>query len=256
MAITIGSYAVLAIFLLSSILAIFLIAYLIYIRFQQHTYTERRFNFVALWSCTTLATAAIMASSTSIREIVFGTTGISVKFDGQDQVVIACIVLGYVYLVSKWAQHWNGLKSTTWPSNGPHRFFFIIDGASRTWRLAHGQPIDDVHAEPPSIAPLSLPDPIGPLSFHEQVREIAMARWPEFVIGDNQWVSDAQTWVGKDTSLDKPVLLVCVMTEQDAPMPQILEQVRHNARHSSVRLIVVCSEGTFTRSTLRVARDL
>ena len=42
-------------------LAVLLVCYTVYLRIRQETFTEKRFNFVALWSCSVVALFALHA---------------------------------------------------------------------------------------------------------------------------------------------------------------------------------------------------
>ena len=62
------------------VLTFLLVCYTVYIRVRQSTFTEKRFNFVALWSCSAVALLALHAVvSIPIIESVLARAGLSIS---------------------------------------------------------------------------------------------------------------------------------------------------------------------------------
>jgi hypothetical protein len=60
-------------------LTLLLVCYTVYVRVRQSTFTEKRFNFVALWSCSVVALIAIQGVlNIPIIESVLAEAGLSI----------------------------------------------------------------------------------------------------------------------------------------------------------------------------------
>jgi NACHT domain len=229
-----------------------LAGYAIYVRIRQSTYTEKRFNFVALWACTSLTATTISMFAFPIDDILFHSLGLELHTNGNEKLIVPFLVLGYIYFISNWAKHWNGLKSVQFPKQPISFLYFIHDGITETVRIATGRAPVTVSGTAHSTLNPQLPEPITPLLFHEQAREIAMARWPEFIIRETDWISDAQCWKATDTALTRPTLIICAPHSTDPPLGRIEAQIRHFQRTAPVRLIVIY-ENSASKAPLPIA---
>ncbi len=222
-------------------LSLLLAFYAAYIRIRQTTYTEKRFNFVALWSCTSLITAAAILTNNDLKQIILQPLGVEITFADTNDLYMWAIIGIYVFCVSRWARDWNGLRSASAPSIRPSILHFIHDGASETIRIITRRPPSPISRLSPDHGStnLQLPQPIDTLAFHEQVREIALTRWPHFIIGDNKWIPDARCWICTDVSLDQTVIIACETSPTELPFDRLQTQIRHCANKGPIRLIVV-----------------
>ena len=134
--------------ILSALSALFLGLYLVYVRLSQHLYTEKRFNFVALWTSFSLMNLLLLhISNFPAWDIIFLWSGVSSPSPGLMEKILATIIVGYfIHRISNWAQSWSGLRTKeghealSRESNPSFVPFFIKDGISETWRIIHLRP--------------------------------------------------------------------------------------------------------------------
>lgn len=223
-------------------LALFLVFYTFYVRIRQSTFTEKRFNFVALWSCTAVAFLAIHAAvNIPIIEAALAKIGLSIApADKASKIIVAFIAGFYVWTVARWAQAWNGLLSEEgYRAREQHEpAFFLFDGAQETWRIIRRDPPPPIHQGSISQAP-QLPPPMSELTFQEQVRDLVVGRWPELVIDDNAWIADGSCWHGRDTGLEEPLLVVCGLDETEVNFNRLAALVARRKQNGRIRLITV-----------------
>ena len=99
--------------LLATLLALLLAAYAIYVRISQHRYTEKRFNFVALWSCIGVTSLGLLhIANIPPWMLLLSYFNIPIAPPSISAQVLACIiVLFFIHKIATWARHWNGLYS-------------------------------------------------------------------------------------------------------------------------------------------------
>jgi len=225
-------------------LTLLLVGYTVYVRVRQSTFTEKRFNFVALWSCIAVVTIALqVVFNIPIIEALFAKAGLSIEPPDQwTKMLAAFLAVFYVWRVSKWAMSWNGRLSEDGyrarelgiPS------FFVLDGAKETLRILKREQASPERREK-GAEPPELPPPLPELPFHEQVRELMVGRWPEYIIDDDDWIGDGCCWKGFDTSLNQPLLVVCGTDESEVDLGRIRALAAHLAEDTT-RVIAVFDE--------------
>jgi hypothetical protein len=223
-------------------LAALLVAYTVYVHVRQSTFTEKRFNFVALWSCIVIVTITLhVIFNIPIIESVLAQAGFSIQPPDQVAKIIAALLASfYIWTVSRWASSWNGGRTEEWHRAREQRIptLFFVDGAKETLRILKREPPSPAGqksgAEPPQ-----LPPPLPELPFHEQVRELMVGPWPELVIDDDAWIGDGCCWKGLDTSLNQPLLVLCGTDEGEVDIMRIQTLIAHLTDQGRLRLIAV-----------------
>ena len=217
---------------LALVLVIVLGAYLFYVRISQHLYTEKRFNFVALWVC-----AFLMLT---LLEYIFGVSPWVVFYsyfgaeishpDIWDKILATIAVLAFVVVIVQWAKTWNGLWTKEGydarHDGGPGSFLF--DGFRETIRWMARRPPLPLQVEATSTpTPIALRRSLPPLEFRQIVRDLVRDWRREYVIGPNDWVDAAQCWTGVDSSLSRPIIVVCTLDETGLDIDRVRQQIDH-----------------------------
>ena len=223
-------------------LAVLLVCYTFYVRIRQSTFTEKRFNFVALWSCSVVVVLALhVVVNIPIIESILAEAGFSIAPpDLWTKLIVATIAGWYVSTVAQWARSWNGLFSEPGHQarDAGAPTFFLLDGAKETWRIIQRDPPPPIHQGKSPQTP-QLPPPISELTFHEQVRDLIVGRWPELVIDDSAWIADGTCWHGRDTGLEQPLLVLCGLDETEISLDRLGELVARRKKDGRIKLIAV-----------------
>lgn len=238
------------ILLVAAALAVLLIAYSAYIRFKQTTYTEKRFSFVALWACVLMVIslfATISNSSLSPWSIAFSFFGIpSEPLSFGEKTLCALVVVFFVWRISLWAENWNGqlTKLGLEAQQGGVSPSIFWDGISETARIVRRlPPLPACDARKGSETQIPIGSPLVDLPFHEQVREISVAIWPEFIFEPGAWTAEASAWLGTNTALGEAVLLVCSAGAVSLNASRLIAQIQHEqASGQRTRVIIVTLE--------------
>ena len=226
------------------LLAIFLFAYLFYVRISQKRYTEKRFNFIALWSCVSMVSLGLLYISNVPPWIIllshFDAPVASPGFG--EKLLAAIIVMFFVQKISSWARAWNG----PYTEDGYHSLqrgappSMIADGLTETWRIIRLQPTHPIYNLSQAIgsSPI-LPDPISVTQFHDHVLDLILGKWSEYMVSPDDWIEEAKCWQGLDTSLDISLLIVCALNESELPYDRIIRQIKHENKSRDCKLIIV-----------------
>jgi len=228
---------------LAGLLAILLVAYLYYVKISQHRYTEKRFRFIALWCCTTLAFLLIssLLDHPPWRYVLSHFADPTPTPGFFEQLFSAIVVLYFIHKIIAWSGNWEGSYTHTGyvSRSSGDLATLLADGLSETRRIISFKrplPIHESSAAR-SSAPI-LPTPIAVLPFREQVREFITARHVEYVIFDEDWVEDAKCWRGRDSSLNAPLLVISVLDKDEIDSDRVLRQVAHDGPDNNVLLII------------------
>jgi len=240
----VGKFISILLALVAASLLILLLLYAIWVRIKQSTYTEKRFNFVALWACTSLVvTAVTLTANSSLLNYLLENIGMkSIDLQTSDKILIWLGISTYLYFISRWARHWNGLISLH-GAGKKGQFtptYLVVDGLKETARILLRQPAIGHHLETKEREPAPLPPPITSLPTHEQVRELAIAKWAEFIIPEDAWISEASCWQGTDTALNRTVLLVTDIDAGCIKPDRLRRQAQFNKK--TPRIIIVLED--------------
>src|SRR5262249_4467517 len=138
-------------------------------------------------------------------------------------------------------------------------FFFISDGASEFIRIIRRQPVPLAPKELSKESNLRLPQPLSHLDFSHQVRELVLAKWAEFQIGNDAWVSDVPCWIGLDRSLHAPLIVVAAYNTDEINIDRLTKQIDFARRKGEPRVVVICQTGTalsIASATQQLSGDL
>lgn len=234
------------------VLAIGLTAYAFWIRIRQSTYTERRFNFVALWSCTSVMGLIVTAINADyFLSVLYGVPplkdfleqlGVTLAPpDTTTKIILAFLAIVYLIVVSRWAENWNGVvteKGQLFREREGRLPFFLISGAEETLRILKGQkPYPSYTEQPPPGS--QLPEPLPRQPFPEQVRDLVASHMPHIALDNKSWDSESSAWRGQDTSVDEPVLIVCAVEDTEVDIDRLTRLGKNVAANNKLRVICV-----------------
>ena len=230
--------------ILELLVILLLVGYLFYIKLFRNRYTEKRFNFVALWSCAGLLAALLMYlfDNSIWKELAVLLNREHAVADWKTKTLATIAVMFYVHRVSMWSISWNGLTTTN--AHEAKRsgipVFFLSDGIQETYRIIRRRPPYLLYSgtEDPSPLP-ALREPIAALPYHVQVKELILGRWAEYIVDDSAWVEDSKCWYGEDSSLMLPLLIVCALNEQEPDPNRLRAQISHHSPEKNLKLILV-----------------
>ena len=238
------SYISLTFHILGLLVILFLVVYLFYIKLSRNRYTEKRFNFVALWSCAGLLAALLMYlfDNSIWQELAALLNRKHTVSDWKTKTLATIAVMFYVHRVSLWSISWNGLSTTN--AHEAKRsgipVFFLSDGIQETYRFIRRRPPYPLYSGSEELSsPPALREPISALPYHVQVKELILGRWAEYIIDDSAWVEDSKCWYGEDSSLVLPLLIVCALDEQEPDLKRLRAQINHHSAEKNLKLIVV-----------------
>ena len=225
-------------------LAILLTAYMVYVRISQNRYTEKRFNFLALWSCTTMIGLALFHVF-NIPPWIFLLSYFEMPVTPASlpEKTLAClVVIIFVQQVKSWSRTWNGMCT----EQGYYSFqkgtspSIVIDGLSESWRFVRLRRPEPPYSDPTSVEPTPLlPNPLTLEPFHVQALDLILGKWPEYLVPREGWIEEAKCWRGKDTSLDVPILIVCLLNESEIRYDRLRQQIKHEQNSKNCKLIIV-----------------
>ena len=255
----------LSVALLSSItlLSFALVAGSIYIRIFKSRYTEKQFHLVAVWAVTavTMHTLSLIGNTPpwSLLNSFFGLSPTNI--DIWSKVLLLFLTVFFIVTIWSWSKHWSGLLTQS-----GHRSFeqgkpplFILDGFSETGRLLRLHPPHPSYIPPPrpSRAPI-LPNPLNLQPFRQQVLDLILGKWTEYIVDGHHWVEEALCWRGKDTSRNQTVslLIVCAFQEGDIPYARLREQISDEKTFGNCKLIIVIEKPSPSYSSAEISRSL
>lgn len=230
--------------ILALLVIVFLVGYLFYVRLFQNRYTEKRFNFVALWSCAGLLSALLMYlfDSSIWQELAAFLSHEHAVADWKTKTLATIAVVFYVHRVSLWSMYWTGLMTTNAHEAKRNGIpvFFLSDGIQETYRIIRRQPPYPLYSGIEDLSsPATLREPIAALPYHVQVKELILGRWAEYIVDDSAWVEDSKCWYGEDSSLMQPLLIVCALDAQELDPSRLRAQIGHHSQEKNLKLILV-----------------
>ena len=233
-----------ALHILGLLVILLLVGYLFYIKLLRNRYTEKRFNFVALWSCGGLLAALLMYlfDNSFWQELAVFLNREHAVADWKTKTLATIAVIFYVHRVSLWSISWNGLTTTN--AHEAKRsgipVFFLSDGIQETYRILRRLPPYPLHfGTEERSSPPALREPIAALPYHVQVKELILGRWAEYIVDDSAWAEDSKCWYGEDSSLMLPLLIVCALDEQEIDSNRLRAQISHRSSENKLKLILV-----------------
>ena len=230
--------------ILELLVILFLVGYLFYIKLLRNHYTEKRFNFVALWSCAGLLSALLMYlfDNSIWQELAVLLNREHTVADWKTKTLATIAVMFYVHRVSMWSISWNGLTTTN--AHEAKRsgipVFFLSDGIQETYRIIRRRPPYPLYSGTEDRPhPPALREPIAALPYQVQVKELILGRWAEYIVDDSAWVEDSKCWYGQDSPLMLPLLIVCALNEQEPDRNRLRAQISHHSPKKNLKLILV-----------------
>ena len=222
-----------------AIIAIILFICLLYVHAHKRRYTEKRFNIIALWTCSSIVSSYLCyIFNAPPWQLFISQTNPSSPLE---KILATLVVFFFVHKISTWAREWNGLYTKVGYEalNKGLPPSMLVDGLSETVRIIMLRPdhvLSDKKADKDNQ--LILPKPISVIPFHEQVRDLILGKWTEYIISDTDWIEEAKCWRGMDSSVDMPLLVVCVLNENELDIERIRQQVDHD-KNNNIKVIVV-----------------
>lgn len=225
-------------------LTILLAAYAVYVRVRSSVYTERRFSFVALWTCVTIVSAAILSIS-DLQPLSIAASLIGIKLEittFPEKALIVVLAAIYCAIVRSWALSWNGLLTEQGKKNQdrdkPQPFMRI--GLEETIRLLRREASPSLATTVKSgNTKLALSAPVDQLPLHGQIKLLIEAKWPEYEFAETDWVGRASCWLGKDRAYNQPVIAVCVEAARDIDFGALNELLDNVPTSSRSRILVI-----------------
>lgn len=230
--------------LLAIALTILLAAYALYVRIRSNTYTERRFSFVALWSCVTIISAAFFSiSDVQLLSIAAGLAGIKIEITTlPEKALIVLLAVAYCAIVRGWALSWNGLLTEQGKKNHDRKRPqpFIEGGLAETVRILKRQPPLELSARVQrSTAQLTLSTPLDQLPLHEQIRLLLELKWPEYDISVSSWIGETSCWLGNDSAHDRALMVVCAENADSIRLDSLLNLNKGETHSARPRVLFV-----------------
>jgi hypothetical protein len=225
-------------------LTILLAAYALYVRIRSSTYTERKFSFVALWSCATVMSAAFL-SVTDVQLLSIAVGWLGIKLDVTtlpEKALIVLLAISYCYIVRGWSLGWHGLLTEQGRKNRdrgrPQPF--ITEGLAETIRILKRQPPLQLESNVQNDdRRLALGAPIDELPLQEQIRLLVQAKWPEYEIFEENWVGEVACWLGRDRAYDRPIFLACGENASQFNLTPLTDLTNRKIGPAGVRVLFV-----------------
>ena len=222
--------ALAAAFLALVVLGLGFVLCLIWVRRIRDRITEKPFHIIALWSCVTLVSLYLMHMlDTSIAIELLSLIGIEAEPPSlAAQILVTLVLVFYIWTVHKWSVAWSGLVTLERyeASRAGLTPNFLFDGLRESFRIARSLPKHEPHTiSQQTLGDNTLPNPILSLQYRDQVRDLILGRWPEYVIHEDAWVEEAQCWCGTDTSLKQPILLLCALNATQLDVGRVGAQI-------------------------------
>lgn len=233
-----------ALFVLLAFASLVFAALLLWVRKNKDKKTEKNFNLAALWSCVSVLSLYILHMLDSgITSNLLLLLNVEVPTPSlATQILVTLVLMFYLWLVYHWATRWDGLRtrhSITADRDGS-AIFFAVDGVQETFRILRRLPSHDIFVQSKyAHAELSLPEPIAHEEFHQQVRDLILGRWSEYVVSEDAWVDAAQCWYGTDSSLDTPLLVFCALNPTTVDSENLRAQIAHHSMKKPAKVIAV-----------------
>ncbi len=226
-----------------------LFAYLWYVRISQSRYTEKRFRFVALWACISLI-SLLFFYLFNMPPWLIVVTGSPIELSttsNTEKILATIVVIFFIHKISSWTKSWNGIYTYNGflaKSQGKDPSM-LVDGFSETWRILRRQPPLPIYREVNRATdhPI-LPTPLPAMPYREQILELILGKWPEYTVDRGNWIEEAKCWLGRDTSLNRPLIVVCPFDLNDLDWRRLRLQINHVAEGSAVKVMIVPETGT------------
>jgi hypothetical protein len=225
-------------------LTILLAAYAIYVRIRSSTYTERKFSFVALWSCASVIAAAFLSvTDANLLSLAASSVGIRLEVTTlPEKALIVILAIAYCHIVRGWSLGWHGLLTEQGRRNRERGKVqgFVREGIEETARVLSRQPpLPPATVSPHEERKLVLGSPLDELPLHEQIRLLVEAKWSEYEIHDDDWVGEALCWQGIDRAFDQTILIACGATASQFPIDPLLKLANSKMVHRGLRILFV-----------------
>lgn len=212
----------------------------ILIKKKEENYTEKQFHFFAFTACVNIFAVAVSAICDYAGwDLLLHYLGIEHNLTAIDKIAICALAIAFMAISSRWAISWSGQKTQLVNAGSDRAFFFIADGASEIVRIIRRKPGHLPYKQAGKEERLRLPLPLNQMPFYFQVRELALAKWPEFQINQDSWVSDVPCWTGLDRSLDAPLIVIAAFNEDEINIERLSQQIDFLKNKGEPRVIAV-----------------
>ncbi len=226
-------------------LAISFFIYTIFIKIKQSTYTDKRFHFVAFSASVSifiLALTIVAGDSHMAPILAYILSGHKMTF--AEKFLVLLFSLLFLIVSSYWARGWTGLSTSTIQATDRPRLYFFTDGVKELLRIVRRQPPIPaiLQMKKSRFAELRLLEPLAQLSLEEQVRELALAKWPEYQLDVSSWSGEAHCWTGSDKLTNATFILVVAQNETALDLERTSEHIAHFVKKGKVRIAIVFAE--------------
>ena len=225
-------------------ITLFLAGLVLWVRKNRAKKTEKNFNLAALWSCVSVFSLYILHMlETGITYQLFLLINIHVPSPSlATQILVTLLLMFYIWTVYRWSTTWDGLRTRhgyTSARDGV-TIFFVADGFKEMIRLVQGLPSHEAFMPSKNEqGELVLPAPIVSEAFHQQVRDLILGRWLEYIIPETAWIEAAQCWYGNDSSIDQPILVLCAHNVSAVDPDRLRTQVKHHSVRCDPKIMAV-----------------